>query len=127
MRSPGHPVNQLQNQTAALGSPARPLALSVPIEVKNIPLERFQLRRLCKKARLVFSPALKMYFAESNVTTTVGSVSDEEADKTVADQSIALVVNDLLRKGDCAHLRKKVMNARASLPEYDSRDGPKVI
>ena len=66
--------------------PARPPTLSFPRSVKNIPLVLRQLRLLCRKDRPVFSPALKMYFAESKLTTTVGSVSEETVLRTVADQ-----------------------------------------
>ena len=71
-------------------SPGSPLALWVPTWVKNKPRVLFQLRLLCKKARFVFSPALKIYFAESKARTIVGSVSDETVLRTEADQFIEL-------------------------------------
>ena len=47
-----------------------------------------QLRLLSSHARVVFSPALNMYFAEPNVTTIEGSVSEEAVVTTAAVQSI---------------------------------------
>lgn len=44
----------------------------------------------------MFSPALKIYFALSKVTTIVGSVSDEMEVKTEADQFIARPPDDTL-------------------------------
>jgi hypothetical protein len=71
-------------------SPGRPLARCVPTDVKNIALVFLQFRLLCRKARFVFSPALKIYFAESKLRTIVGSVSEETVLRTVVDQFILL-------------------------------------
>lgn len=46
---------------------------------------------LCNQALDVFSPELNTYFPESNVITTVGSVSDETEETTEADHLIDLV------------------------------------
>jgi hypothetical protein len=40
----------------------------------------------CWKALTVFSPTLKIYFAESKVTKIDGSVSEERLDRTEEDQ-----------------------------------------
>jgi hypothetical protein len=60
----------------------------VPTEVKNTPLVFFQFLLLWRNARVVFSPTLKMYFAESKVMRTVGSVSEDTELRTDAFQDM---------------------------------------
>jgi len=60
----------------------------VPTEVKNTPLVFFQFLLLWRKARVVFSPTLKTYLAESKVITTVGSVSEDTVLRTEAFQDM---------------------------------------
>lgn len=60
----------------------------MPFWVKKIALVFDHLFLLCSHERPVFSPALKMYFPDSNWTTTVGSESAERVDIVVADQSM---------------------------------------
>jgi hypothetical protein len=60
----------------------------VPTEVKNTPLVFFQFPLLWRNARVVFSPTLKMYLAESKVITTVGSVSEDTVLRTEALQDM---------------------------------------
>jgi hypothetical protein len=60
----------------------------VPTEVKNTPLVFFQFLLLWRNARVVFSPTLKMYLAESKVMTTVGSVSEDTELRTDAFQDM---------------------------------------
>lgn len=73
---------------SGLNSPGRPLARCVPTEVKNTPLVFFQFLLLWRNARVVFSPTLKIYLAESKVITTVGSVSEEMVLRTEAFQDM---------------------------------------
>jgi hypothetical protein len=58
-------------------TPPTPLDLCVPSRVKNNALAFLQPLLLCSIVRVVFSPALKIYLAESNVITMDGSVSEE--------------------------------------------------
>ena len=58
-------------------TPGTPLDLCVPSRVKNNAVTFLQPLPLCNIAREVFSPALKIYLAESNVITMDGSVSEE--------------------------------------------------
>jgi hypothetical protein len=60
----------------------------VPTEVKNTPLVFFQFLLLWRNARVVFSPTLKMYLAESKAITTVGSVSEDMELRTDAFQDM---------------------------------------
>jgi len=60
-------------------TPGTPLDLCVPSLVKNKDLTFLQPLLFCIIARVVFSPALKIYLAESKVNTTDGSVSEERA------------------------------------------------
>jgi len=57
--------------------PETPLDLCVPSCVKNKALTFLHPLLLCNIARVVFSPALKIYFEESKVITMDGSVSEE--------------------------------------------------
>jgi hypothetical protein len=59
--------------------PGTPLDLCVLSCVKNKALTFLNPLLLCNIARVVFSPALKIYFAESKVITMDGSVSEERA------------------------------------------------
>jgi hypothetical protein len=71
-----------------INNPGRPLARWVPTEVKNTPLVFFQFLLLWRNARVVFSPTLKMYLAESKAITTVGSVSEDMELRTDAFQDM---------------------------------------
>jgi hypothetical protein len=77
-----------------INKPGRPLARWVPTEVKNTPLVFFQFLLLWRNARVVFSPTLKMYFAESKVMTTVGSVSEDTELRTDALQDMGADEDD---------------------------------
>lgn len=57
--------------------PGTPLDLCVPSRVKNKALTFLNPLLLSNTARVVFSPALKIYFAESKAITMDGSVSEE--------------------------------------------------
>ena len=59
--------------------PGTPLDLCVLSCVKNKALTFLHPLLFCNIARVVFSPALKIYFAESKVITMDGSVSEERA------------------------------------------------
>ena len=58
-------------------TPGTPLDLCVPSRVKNNALTFLQPLLFCNIARVVFSPALKIYLADSNVITMDGSVSED--------------------------------------------------
>jgi hypothetical protein len=60
----------------------------VPTEVKNTPLVFFQFLLLWRNVRVVFSPTLKIYLAESKVMRTVGSVSEDTELRTDAFQDM---------------------------------------
>ena len=68
--------------------PGTPLDLCVPSCVRNNALTLLQPLLSCNIARVVFSPALKIYLAESNVITIDGSVSEESVVYTEVDQFI---------------------------------------
>jgi hypothetical protein len=60
-------------------TPGTPPDLCIPSRVKNNALAFLQPFLFCNIARVVFSPALKIYLADSNVITMDGSVSEESA------------------------------------------------
>ena len=76
---------------------------------------------------MVFSPTLKMYLAESNVITTVGSVSEDAVLRTDALQGIEKTTDErwkgrggIRRRGSILHgLRRHSKLASLTRPSFD--------
>lgn len=101
--------------------PGRPLVLWVPTEVKKRPLVFFLFDLLWSHARPVFSPTLNTYFAESKVTTIVGSVSVDSPDSTEVDHLDTAMSWKERRLGYIQRLRKHSPRIAASLLSAESR------
>lgn len=69
-------------------SPPNPLILSIVVWVKKMARVFLQFREVWIALRMLFSPALKIYFESVKVMTMEGSVSDERGVRTDVDQSI---------------------------------------
>jgi len=82
-----------------MNRPARPLVFSTVACVKNKALVFLQFPLLWRNILPVFSLALKIYLALSNVTMIHGSVSVERAVCTVDDHDMSRILSSVCAPG----------------------------